>query len=102
MADPLPQVDMSDDVMLRIMRDPNFTNEFPFLATTLARASARKPGCGGCSRKNRSRQMDLGVVRRQLVELPPDKKLKLKQLLNTNQVVIRYRQPNGVLHKLKF
>jgi hypothetical protein len=98
----LPQVALSDDVLLRMMRDPNFTNKFPFLATTLARAENPSKGCGSCRRKNRTRPIDFGLVRRQVSELPPEKKLAIKQLLNTDQVVVQFQRTNGQQVKLKF
>lgn len=103
MAEKLPQVDVSDDILMRIMRNPNFTAAFPFLGTTISRATAPKGlGCGGCAKKNRTRQVDLNLVRRQLSELAPTQKAKLKQLFNTRQVVIRYLKPNGQKIKIKF
>jgi hypothetical protein len=102
MPEPTPQVDLTDDVLMKMMHDPNFTTTFPFLATTIARATARKAGCGGCAKKNRSRAVNFNLVRRQLAEMPAERKARLKQILDTKQIVIRYTQASGQSMKLKF
>ena len=102
MPEPLLQVDLNDDTLLAMMKNPNFTTRFPFLATTMARAQNTKAGCGGCGRRRRVVHIDYGQVRRQISEMPAQEKVKMKQLLNTKQVTVRYARPNGQTVKLKF
>ena len=102
MPEPLLQVDLSDETLAAMLKNPNFTNRFPFLATTMARAQNAKAGCGGCGRRRRTVHIDYGQVRRQISEMPAQEKIKLKQLLNTRQVSVRYTRPNGQTVKLRF
>jgi hypothetical protein len=98
-----PNVDLTDDNLVRIMRDPNFTIAFPFLATAMARAQGTTKKCGGCGRKKRAnRHIDFNLIRRQIVELPVAEKGRMKALLNTNQVIIHYLKTNGQKHKIRF
>lgn len=93
-----------DDAKIKaILADPNMRREFPFLATAHAKiASGNKSDCGGCGRKNRGNQADLGELRKALATMPIDRKAKLKEMLGGQQVVVKYNNGRGKNIKLMF
>lgn len=87
-----------EDGLLRSMAaDLRFTREFPFLAGL---KTSTRSGCGRCGRRVREAQAPaLDAARRTLAGLPTEKKKKLLQLLNTQQVRLRYHDGTRVVVK---
>src|SRR5688572_1815021 len=89
----------------RMLRDQRFLDEFGFMKSLAAALSAegKKPGGCGC---NRSKQ---AISREQYAEISQsigamgdDRKVKLKQLLDTQQARVVYRGHNGKTIRLTF
>lgn len=81
-----------------------FIREFPILKQ-LASASAtprRAGGCGGCGRSNRVRADAYQRVKEGLAAMDSNRKQRLKQMLNADQVRIVYRSAQGRAIKMTF
>ncbi len=74
-----------------MLNDPSMRRAFPFLATAYAKMSNTGGGCGGCGSKTRNNTAGLAGVRKSLATMPIEQKAKLKQLLDTQQVVVKYK-----------
>jgi len=100
-----PVVDLTDETLTKLAQNPVIITAFPFIGTMIARANAvRTVGrCGHpCGRGARRRTTSFNGMRRAIAELPMPQKAKLKTLLNTHQVIVRYTQANGRTQKLRF
>lgn len=104
MADRIPRIELTDDVLFQMMQNPQITQRFPFLGTAMLRSSpAKAKGCASpCGRKKTRIPTDMATLRKQVADLPLSEKSAMKQLLNTQQIVVRYTQPSGKPFKLMF
>lgn len=75
-----------------------FTAEFPFLAP-LANMG-RNPGCCGKAAQERSKVF--GAAKVALAGMSAEKKRRLKELLNANNVRVTYRTPTNRVVALTF
>lgn len=78
-----------------------FLAEFPFLAT-LVQKTQRRGGCGGCGKAAQERARIFGAAKTALAGLASDKKRRLKELLNAQQVRITYKTPANKVVALTF
>lgn len=86
------QTQIDDTKVQQLLNDPNMRRAFPFLATAYAKMrNNRGGGCGGCGSKTRSNTADLAGVRKSLATMDLKQKSKLKELLDTSQVVVKYK-----------
>lgn len=85
-----------DAAMLSTMAaNAKFVKEFQFLSRLTSTNVKKKGGCGGCSRKA---QQDLAVfnaAKQAIASMSPSKKLKLKEMLNTDQIAMFFSNANG-------
>lgn len=98
MATQTSEVVLTDQVIKKMLQSGRFTTAFPFLAsakTNLTKTPGR--GCGGCGRSTRVNQSVLDQVKRTIANLPPKKKLKLKTLLRTQEVVVKVKKPKKTI-----
>ena len=86
-----------------------FTNtvilaEFPFVKAAADRSKqiVKKAGCGSCGQKGRLNKAVYQSVKQAIARLPNEKKARLKQLLNADQLRLYYQNANGVAEKLTF
>jgi len=79
-----------------------FTKEFPFLASLAAKTAGKKGGCGGCGRAAAERTAVFTAAKQALAGMDSDKKRRLKELLNTTQIRITYKNNSGKLVQLTF
>ena len=80
------------DMIDNMLRDQRFLNAFPFLKQAKAKAQRRGCGCGR-TRRQKASKPNYNQIKRQLANLPPEKKAKLKQLLSANQLRIKFQRP---------
>lgn len=94
-----PSVELTQQRLLTMMRSTLYTNEFPFLraAYDVAVAAAKRgvpEDCAPCQRKRLLSQAmmrvspDYDEVRRQIAGLAPERKQRLKTLLQTKEIRI--------------
>jgi hypothetical protein len=84
---------IDEAVLVAMAGNPNFVSEFPFLANAF---TAKKSGCGRCSRAAAARVGQVNTVKNSIVSLGAEKKQKLKTLLNAEKVRIRVAHGNKV------
>lgn len=90
---PKRMVVIDDSLLASMAGNRAFLAEFPFLAKVRELTQARvNPGCGGCQGKAAPtpRNLLLGSLKATVASMGDAKKLKLKQMLNTQQVRISY------------
>ena len=99
---------LAQDVIERLLADPLFTGEFQFLKEppreTRQLTNLQKRKCRGCRRKMRNMlkklvpgPVDFSAVKRQLLELPPERIVRFKELLGADEVTVHYRDSAGQL-----
>ena len=77
-----------------------FLAEFPFLASLAQRT--KKKGCGGCGRAGQERAQLFGAAKAALAGMASEKKRRLKEMLNAQQIQITYKAANNRVVALKF
>lgn len=80
---------LEESVIVNLAGNPNFVKEYPFLSGVLNALPAAKVGCGKCNRGANRRIQAINGVKQAFLNMGPEKKQKLKQLLNTEKVRIR-------------
>lgn len=112
----MAQVVVDDAKVISMLANAKFRKEFPFLgqiqaeAETKAKqqqakiqaASAEGKSCKPCNRKTKTVQTNYAKIRRRIGQMPNDQKLKLKQMLNADQIVVTYTNKQGKTIRLKF
>lgn len=79
-----------------------FTKEFPFLTSLASKTGSKQRGCGSCGRAAAERTAVFGAAKQALAGMDSDKKRRLKELLNTSQVRITFKNNSGKLVQLTF
>lgn len=85
-----------DTAMLSTMAaNARFVKEFQFLSRLTQVKTKKKGGCGGCSRKATADLAVFNAAKQAIAAMGPAKKLKLKEMLNTEQVAVFFSNPSG-------
>ena len=88
---------LEEAVILNLAGNPNFVQEFPFLNGVIASAAAKSGGCNRCGRPAAQRINALNGVKQAFLTMSPEKKQRLKQLLNSEKVRVRLLSGGKVL-----
>lgn len=96
MANPPPAaprrklVTLEDSVLLSMASNPAFTTEFPFLSGLAQQQQQaqkqQRPGCGSCQKRRTGLAAVLASAKQAVVNLSPEKRKRLKDLLNAEQI----------------
>lgn len=93
---------LDDTVLLSISNRGDVTSAYPIFQL-LKNATAGKGKCGPCSRKAAQRGNVFGQVKAAIATLTDADKIKLKELLDTTHLRLRYnRAGDGRLIELTF
>ncbi len=95
MADLKKLLILDDSVLISMSGNPNFVKEFPFLSN-LSRVNKARGGCGRCNKSASKKVQAMNGVKHAITTLTPEKKKRLKKLLNTEQVRVRYAEAGKV------
>ena len=90
---------LEDNVVLGLSAKPDIIVEFPSLRYTSRNPVPARGGCGGCGRRNpmnQDRFAEAQRIKRVILGLPPEKKNRLKQLLNAARITMFIPGPMGV------
>lgn len=99
----LPQkrlVVLEESVLASMAGNRLFLAEFPFLGQlSRLKGSASKPGCGSCRGRQITHQRiaAISTLKQTIAGMGDDKKRRLKELLNTQQVQLRFRAGNRII-----
>lgn len=77
---------LEEAVLLSMMGNPNFVQEFPFLAGNEGVITAKPSGCGRCNQKASRRIQAINGIKQAIVSMSVEKKQKLKQMVNAEKV----------------
>jgi hypothetical protein len=86
---------LEDSVLLTLAGNPNFTQEFPFLAN--ASKPKSKPGCAPCNRAAVRRLQSMHIVKQSIVNMGVEKKKRLKEMLSAEKLRLRLAQNGKVV-----
>ena len=107
MPKPLPPVrrvvPMEESMLLSMAKSPQFVVEFPFLQRLATYVVASGPGCTTCgtaSAKSIQKQADLDTAKLALFNMPDERKLKLKTMLNADKISVLLRIGANMVDKL--
>jgi hypothetical protein len=94
---------LEDSTILTMLQNKAFTDAIPCLFNKYEIFRPGGAGCSTCARKRQEKQRtEMAKIKSCLAALAPDKKTKLKQLLNTKKVRIVYVNPTGQVVQLTF
>ena len=87
---PLMILDQATLVQI-LKRRPDVVREFTFLSGPAAKVKNLKTGCGACRQKNAVAMEEVEAARKKLANMPPDRKTKLKEMLQVKNIRIFYK-----------
>lgn len=90
---------IEDSTIVGMANNNAFVREFPFLKQAL---NAKQSSCRSCMRKAGNRAANMQKVKQAIAGLSSSRKAKLKQMLDTKQARIIYKQNSGHTVKLTF
>jgi hypothetical protein len=77
---------LEESVLLGMIGNPTFVQEFPFMAGADGVITAKPSGCGRCSQKAGRRIQAINGIKQSIVSMSIEKKQKLKQMVNADKV----------------
>lgn len=94
---------LEDSVIRQMLLRPDIVAAFPFMSAAAAKVSAvkKQKGCN-CANKNRSNLADYSGIRGAIANMSNDSKLKLKQLLNAEELRLNYTNAKRQVVKMTF
>ncbi len=100
-------LELTDAILLKMLRSPVYRENFDFIdARARAVEATRKPKAKGCGCAARSQVTvtteDLAYLRRKIANMPTEKKLRMRQLLQVKAVVVRGMSDDGRSLAVKF
>lgn len=94
---------IEDATIASMINDTKFTSEIPCLQNQASVFRASGGGCGACARRRQEAQRQaLSNIKTCLAGLAPDKKAKLKELLDTQQVKLVFVSATGQVSSITF
>lgn len=99
MAAPMRQrVTITNELLSTLASNSGYVREFQFLSR-LRDAHTGKPkkkgSCGGCSRTARADSALFNAAKQAIAGMSSERKRKLRQMLNTNQILVTFVHPSG-------
>lgn len=91
-------ITLDDSALDRLASDPKFVQAFPLLKQLAA--AQRSRGC--CGKTDQRRASIYHAVKTAIVTLDTESKKKLKTMLNTNSIRLRYRNARGDVVRYTF
>jgi hypothetical protein len=82
---------LEERVLIGLTNNPTIVREFPFI--TALKPLIRRAGCGRCGNNNRQKATSVQPVKQAIANLSPDRKLRLKTILNVEKVKMYYIRP---------
>jgi len=92
---------IEDSFIHKMLADPKYVSEFPFLRQYAAQAKSQAATCGRCgNRKARSKAIDYTEIKRSLAAMPAQKKARLLELSNARAVRLIYKNLRNEVVKM--
>lgn len=95
MAAKKKRVTIENSLLSTMAANSMFVKEFQFLARLQNYKPNQKRGCGSCSRAGTTDSAVYNAAKMALAGMSADKKRRLRELLNTEQVAIHFTNASG-------
>lgn len=94
---------IEDSVIVSMLGDTQFTDEIPCLQNQASLLKPASGGCGACARRRQEAQKQaLASIKTCLAGLAAEKKAKLKELLDTQQITLVFTSNTGQVSSIVF
>lgn len=88
---------VEEAVIFAMAGNPRFVAEFPFLSAAKNLVKTAKASCGVCSSSAQTRIKTVHAIKLAIRQLSPERKTKLKSMLNATQVKLRMRENKKIV-----
>lgn len=99
---------LDDKVVFGLLKDNKIIEQFPnikiALESTKSKAESHvvKQGCKPCQVRSKQVSMDIMAVKKAIARLSDEDKVKIKELLKTEKVIVVFKGDNNVASKIEF
>lgn len=99
---------LDDKVVFGLLKDNKIIEQFPSIKAALntikskAESHVVKQGCQPCQVKSKQVAMDIMAVKKAIARLGEEDKVKIKELLKTEKVIVVFSGDNNVVSKIEF
>lgn len=80
---------LEESVLLTMLGNPTFVQEFPFMMGAEGVIKTKASGCGRCNQKAGRQIQAINGIKQAIVSMSIEKKQKLKQMVNAEKVRLR-------------
>ena len=99
---------LDDKVVFGLLKDNTIGDQFPSVKAALEAAKNKaeshvvKQGCKPCQVRAKQVTMDIMAVKKAIARLGDEDKVKIKELLKTEKVIVVFKGDNNVASKIEF
>jgi hypothetical protein len=99
---------LDDKAVFGLLNDTKFLDQFPSIKEALEAAKNKanshivKQGCKPCQVRSKQIAIDLMAVKKSIVRFCDEDKLKIKEFLKTDKVIIIFNNDKNVLSQIDF
>lgn len=99
---------LDDKVVFGLLKDNTIKDQFPSVKAALESAKNKanslvvKQGCKPCQVKSKQVAMDLMAVKKAIARLGDEDKVKIKELLKTEKVIVVFKNDKNETSKIEF
>lgn len=99
---------LDDKVVAKLIKDNTVVDQFPSVKNALTTAKNKadshvvKQGCKPCQIRSKQFVMDIMAVKKAIARLNEDDKIKIKELLETEKVIVIFKGDDGSVSKIEF
>ena len=99
---------LDDRVVFGLLKDNKIIEQFPSIKIALESTKSKaeshvvKQGCKPCQVRSKQVSMDIMAVKKAIARLSDEDKVKIKELLKTEKVIVIFSGDNNVVSKIEF
>jgi len=101
-------ITLDDKVVFGLLSDNNFLEQFPNIKAALEAAKSKaasivvKQGCKPCQLRSKKISIDLMSVKKAIARFSDEDKIKIKEFLKTEKLVIVFSNDKNEISKIDF
>jgi hypothetical protein len=99
---------LDDKIVFSLLKDSTLVEQFPSIKAALEAAKNKadshvvKQGCKPCQVRSKQITIDIMAVKKAIARLGDDDKIKIKELLKTEKVIVVFKGDNDIVSKIEF
>jgi hypothetical protein len=99
---------LDDKIVFSLLKDSTLVEQFSSIKAALEAAKNKadshvvKQGCKPCQVRSKQITIDIMAVKKAIARLGDDDKIKIKELLKTEKVIVVFKGDNDIVSKIEF